>query len=289
MKTGRAVAIYSPDGGIDYSLLQHFWPVYLISSGAAHFQSTNSHTNLLNRRCESDRCVTSQFVRWRAALFLGLIFISSFSEDHTLQAANPSALVSGWLVAQTNIQTWSADVIQVRTLKSLVQPLTATGHVWFAAPNRFRWEIGTPAQTIALRQSDQMLLIYPRLRRAERYSLAAGQSGPWKDALALLEVGFPRSQIELESRFRIASVTNSKDFGEVTLQPRSAAARRLISQIKVAFSINDFTLRATQLEFADGSTMRNEFLNQTNNPKIEEILFAPKLESDYKIVEPMTK
>src|SRR5881296_2017055 len=60
------------------------------------------------------------------------------------------AVVTAWLQAQTNIQTWSADVKQIRSLKTLLQPLTATGHVWFAAPNQFRWEIGQPPQTIAV-------------------------------------------------------------------------------------------------------------------------------------------
>src|SRR6266478_607873 len=70
-------------------------------------------------------------------------------------ACGASSVLGAWLNSQTNIQTWSAELIQTRALKSLAQPLTATGHVWFAAPNRFRWELGNPAQTIALRQPDQ--------------------------------------------------------------------------------------------------------------------------------------
>src|SRR5215212_5339848 len=63
------------------------------------------------------------------------------------------AIVKTWLNAQTNIQTWTAEVTQIRALKTLTQPLKAAGRVWFTAPNQFRWEIGNPAQTIALRKS----------------------------------------------------------------------------------------------------------------------------------------
>src|SRR5437016_3705983 len=65
-------------------------------------------------------------------------------------AASPelNPQVASWLAAQTNVQSWSANFVQTRSLKSLTQPLTATGHVWFAAPSRFRWELGNPAQTI---------------------------------------------------------------------------------------------------------------------------------------------
>ena len=60
-------------------------------------------------------------------------------------AADTNALISSWLNAATNMQTWSADFTQTRTLKSLSQPLSATGHIWFSAPNRFHWEIQKPS------------------------------------------------------------------------------------------------------------------------------------------------
>ena len=88
-----------------------------------------------------------------------------------------NAVLSTWIAAQANIHTWSADVVQTRTLKSLTQPLTAKGHVWFEAPNRFRWELGNPPQTIAVRGPEEMLVIYPRLKHAERYALGGDQSG----------------------------------------------------------------------------------------------------------------
>ena len=198
-------------------------------------------------------------------------------------------LVASWLSAQTNIQSWSADFTQTRTFKSLAQPLTATGHVWFAEPNRFRWELGKPAQTIAVRATNEMLVIYPRLKRVEKYSLAGNQAGEWRDALALLESGFPRSEAEINSRFKILSETLTNQVCELALQPKSAAARKMMPLIQIAFDTNSFALHATQLYFADGSSMRNEFVNPVLNPPVESALFSPKIESDFKVVEPMKK
>lgn len=81
------------------------------------------------------------------------------------------ALLSRWFAAQAEIKTWSAELVQTRTLKALKDPLQTPGRVWFTLPNRFRWELGTPAQTIALREADAMVIVYPRLKRAERYAL----------------------------------------------------------------------------------------------------------------------
>ena len=203
-------------------------------------------------------------------------------------ACGASSVLGAWLNSQANIQTWSAEVIQTRALKSLAQPLTATGRVWFAAPNRFRWELGNPPQTIALRQPDQMLVIYPKLKRAEKYPLTRDHAGPWTDTLALLEAGFPRSESELESRFRIESEATVDGVHEVTLQPKSASARRMMPHIKIAFATSDFSLRGTELQFADGSTMRNAFTNAVLNPKLDDSLFSPAVDPAFKVVEPLT-
>jgi outer membrane lipoprotein-sorting protein len=203
--------------------------------------------------------------------------------------ADVNSLVTQWLNSQTNIQTWSADVVQTRNLKSLTTPLTARGRVWFAAPNRFRWEIGDPPQTIAVRKTEEMLVIYPRLKRAERFPLDQQSAGPFKDTLALLDAGFPRSRGDLEARFQITSQAISNDVCTVALQPRSPSARRMMPEIRISFGTNDWTLRTTELQFADGSTMHNRFENPKLNPPIDEKLFNPALEGDIKVVEPMKR
>lgn len=213
---------------------------------------------------------------------LGACSFSACSADTNTQLAS-------WFAAQTNIQTWSADFTQTRTLKSLTQPLTATGHVWFAAPNRFRWELGQPPQTIAVRGADEMLVIYPPMKRAERYPLTGNTPAQWRDMMALLDAGFPRSQNEMDKQFKIVAQSVSNGVCELALQPKSAGARKMMPQMKIAFSTNDFLLHATELQFADGSTMRNDFTNAVMNVKIDETSFTPKLDADFKITEPLKK
>jgi outer membrane lipoprotein-sorting protein len=217
-----------------------------------------------------------------------ILLLLILSELGTLtSAAELPPAVSAWLAAQTNIQRWSADFVQTRTLKSLMQPLTATGHVWFEAPNRFRWEIQHPQQTIAVRAKEELLIIYPRLKRVEHIPLTGNQTGPWKDAIVLLEAGFPRSEADLLRQYNIVSPTIADDIGHLVLQPKSALAKRMIPQIVIDFDTQDHSLKSTELQFADGSKMRNDFNNPVLNPKIEPDLFSPQLPSDYKVVEPL--
>jgi outer membrane lipoprotein-sorting protein len=204
-------------------------------------------------------------------------------------AAPLNPAVSSWLNAQTNVKTWTADFLQTRSLKSLTQPLIAKGHVWFAAPNRFRWELGNPAQTIAVRATNEMLVIYPRLKRVERFPLSGVQAGPWKDALALLEAGFPRDAEQLDSQYNILDQVVQDPVVKLVLQPKSAAARRMMPQIQIEFDRRDLALHATELQFADGSILRNDFSNAVLNPPVTAEQFAPAIPPDYKVVEPLKK
>ncbi|MGO8677299.1 MAG: LolA family protein [Limisphaerales bacterium] len=218
-------------------------------------------------------------VVWAVLLFCAAAFVS--------RAEDLNGLLDRWCSAQTNIQTWSADLIQTRSLKVLTQPLVSIGKVWVAPPNRFRWELGQPAQTIALRQPDQLLLIYPRFKRAERYPLNDAQPGPWKDALALLDASFPRNRADLESHFRVLAARQTNSLVQLALQPKNAAARKFISQIEVSFHTNDYSPAATELKFSDGSSMRSDFTNTVLNAPLPEGVFRATLEPGFTVVEPL--
>ncbi len=202
-------------------------------------------------------------------------------------ASEPPSLFDRWLAAQTNLHTWTADVIQTRSLKVLSQPLVSTGKVWVVVPDRFRWELGQPAQTVALRLPDHLFLFYPRLKRAEKYPIAGAPPGPWKDALALLEASFPRSRAELESRFRVVIPPQTNSVAQLSLQPKSASARKFIREILIGLHTNDCSMAWTEMRFTEGWSLRNDFVNGVINPPLDPALFEPKMGSEVTIVEPL--
>lgn len=221
----------------------------------------------------------------RCLMFGVFLLISTFAA----RAADTNAVLNGWLAAQTNLQTWTADFTQTRTLKTLTRPLVATGHLWFATPNRFRWELQSPSQTIALRATDEMWVIYPKLKRAERYPVNAKSAGEWKDALALLEAGFPRDRKDFESRFHILSLGETNGSWQLSLQPSSAFAKKMMKEIVIGLATNDYALTSTEMVFVDGSRMRNDFTKGVMNSGFDPSVFEWKPPADYKVTEPMGK
>ncbi|HEX7862521.1 MAG TPA: outer-membrane lipoprotein carrier protein LolA [Verrucomicrobiae bacterium] len=198
-------------------------------------------------------------------------------------AVDENAIVNGWLANQTNIQSWSATFKQTRTIKALAQPLVSTGRIWFAAPQNFRWELGTD-QTIAIRSNETMLVIYPKFQRAEKYDFENAGRSEWKDALALLQSGFPRSREQLDEQFDLLSVGTNQII-ELNLQPKSSGARKLMPQINLLLTTN-LLLAGTELVFADGSRMRNEFGNARTNVDVAG-RFNLTIPPEFELVEPM--
>lgn len=204
------------------------------------------------------------------------------------RAADYDAQFNKWFEVQTNLQSWAGDFTQTRSLKVLAQPLVSTGKVW-VKPGEFRWELGQPAQTIVLRRPGQLLIIYPRLKRAEKYPLDAVPTGPMRDALALLDASLPRDRATMEKNFRLLSATETNSILQMTLQPRSDSARKFIGEVVIGFHTNDFTIAATEMKFADGSSLRNDFTNVLLNLPIEQRMFEAELPPDYTVVEPLKK
>jgi len=203
------------------------------------------------------------------------------------EATGFSPAVQAWLDAQTNVTSWAADFVQTRYLKTLKQPLTSTGQVWFAAPGMFRWELGKPVQSIAIRATNEVVLLYPRLKRAEKYALDENRKGPWREALALLEAGFPRDREQLEKQFEILSQDTIGPALHIHLRPKAASARALMSQITIAVNIEQQQLLSTELTFADGSRMRNDFSRQELNPLVDPEVFSAAVPAGYTVSEPL--
>ena len=218
-----------------------------------------------------------------------LIAFGILSVLQTIRADQTNAVLDAWFAAQKGLHTWSADFIQTRALKTLTQPLVASGHISFAMPNEFRWELGQPAKTIALRHGDEMFVIYPRLKRAERYPLGAGTPTEWRDTMSLLQAGFPHDRKEFEAQFQILSLTETNGAWQFSLQPKSVFARRMMPELRLGLATNDFSLASTELIFVDGSRMRNDFTNAVLNPALDEKLFEWTPPAGYKVAEPMQR
>lgn len=221
----------------------------------------------------------------RCGVSVLLVWIASVPSVSASSIDFDDALLNQWLNAQTNLVSWASEFIQIRKFPTLTKPLETVGRVSFKAPHSFRWQLGDSVRTVAVRHQDDLMIYYPRLKRAERYSLSAESKGPWKDAMNLLDAGFPRSRVELESRFEIIEMKTQDGIGLLTLRPKNQRARRMLAKVGLEFDARVLDLKATEVEFADGSTMRTEYRNPSANPDLPDTLFHLDLPSDVRVSE----
>ena len=108
-----------------------------------------------------------------------------------------------------------------------------------------------------------------------------------KDALALLDASLPRDRVTMEKNFHLLAAAETNSILQMTLQPRSESARKFISEILINFHTNDFSIAATEMKFADGSSLRNDFTSVVLNQPIDHGMFEAKLPPDFTVVEPL--
>ncbi len=201
----------------------------------------------------------------------------------------PDPILAAWLDAHSKLQTWSADLVQTRHLAALAQPLVSTGRVHYSQPGLFRWELGRPPETVAIRSTNDLLLIYPGLKRAERYPLTPNQGGPLRDALTLMEAGFPKNEATLRQRYDISTQSAADGCCRIQLDPRATAAKRLVMRVALTFQTNVFSLATSEIAFADGSRLHNQFTRGVSNQPLPPDLFSTNLPPDFKLVEPFKR
>ena len=202
-------------------------------------------------------------------------------------AAGGEQVLNRWLQRQSEIQTWAADVRQIRKLKTLAQPLEAEGRVWFSRPNRFRWQLGDPPRTVIVRTRDALWIEYPRLKRVEKFPLTGGPDSRWRYIMALVDVGFPEDAQTFYATYSLTGARNIGDIWRIDLQPLSVEARKLLDSVSLEISVPDLLLRTTELAFPDGSVMRNEFGAIEVNPPLKPGLFVLEIPPDYQVVNPL--
>ncbi len=201
-------------------------------------------------------------------------------------AQTADQVLEQWLTAQAGLRAWKAEFIQTRHLAVLTQPLTTPGRVWYSAPDRFRWELGQPARSVALREGNVLTVLSPALKRAERYALDGPSPGSVKEALSLLDTGFPRDSEAFRARFELLGVASTNGVWIFRLRPRNGATRQLMPGLTLEVRTNDLVLAASELQFTDGSRMRNDFTASERDPVLKPDLFRPDLDASWTVTQP---
>jgi len=204
--------------------------------------------------------------------FLVLVAVGMAVSDCAAEALDVRP-IKRWMAQQGAVRTLSADFVQTRSFRALKSPLANKGRMWLSAPGKMRWELGDPAKAIALKTEEGFFLIEPAKRRAEKFSGDQLEKQSGMRGMAMMEFPMARDFAEFERTFEVLSLTSAGDRCDVALLPRDQQARKMMKRIALAFRPATGELIEFEMEFKDGSKLRNEFLNVQTNGKIDPAVF----------------
>lgn len=214
-------------------------------------------------------------------VLIALVLAGSAATDCAAEVVDVRPL-KRWMAQQGEVRTLSADFVQTRSFRALKSPLANKGRMWLSAPGKMRWELGEPAKAIALKTEEGFFLIEPAKRRAEKFTGDQLEKQSGMRGMAMMEFPMARSYSEFDRTFEVLSLTSGDDRCDVVLLPRDQQTRKMMKRIALAFRPATGELIEFEMEFKDGSKLRNEFLNVKTNGRLDPSVFEFDF-TDYKV------
>lgn len=198
-------------------------------------------------------------------LLLSLFLIATVRADN--------AVLDAWLQRQSSITSLDVAFTQERTLPALKQPTTTEGRLCFVKPDKVRWQLGDPFETLAVSDGTTLTLVESGPKTARR----TGVNSPQAARFSLLSgngFGSP------EKFYQTLEVIESRITSGIHQYTLKAKDRRIRSQVPWIFIDIDSTkneLRALEMELQDKSRLKTTFRNPRFNLKLDDALFKPDL------------
>jgi len=188
-------------------------------------------------------------------------------------ASAQDAIIDGWLERQATITSLDASFTQQRKLPSLKEPVTTPGRITFAKPDKFRWQLGEPMQTLAVSDGTTLTLIEESEKSARQISKDAPQAARFS---LLSGKAFESKEAFYES-FEIIESRTTSGIQQYTLKPKDRRMRSNVPWVFIDIDPVKKELRAMELEMQDKSRVRTVFSNPKFNTKLPDSLFQPDL------------
>ena len=204
-------------------------------------------------------------LEWAAGAFLSLVcHLHSAPVDSTVDL---SALKT-CLEARRNIKTISADFTQTRALKTLKSPIAVKGHFWFAAPDRFRWQLGDPPKTIIIGAKEGNMVIHPSTKHAEKSTLTTSGSFPSQKVFEMMGLSGKRTLEEFQKHMNVLSLKTSGTRCHLEMLPKDPLANRGLSSINLDFDTGTGQWLGFEIVTREGSSICTELNNVRTNSVI---------------------
>ncbi len=201
----------------------------------------------------------------RFALLIPVLFLSN--------AIAQNAELETWLKRQSSITSLDASFTQERKLPALKEPTTTKGRLCFVKPDKVRWQLGDPFETLAVSDGETLTLIDAGAKTARR----TGVDSPQAARFSLLSGKAFETAEKFYQTFEVIESRVTAGIHQYTLKAKDRRVRSQIPWIFLDIDPERNELRALEMELQDKSRLRTVFEKPRFNVKLDESLFRPDL------------
>lgn len=195
-----------------------------------------------------------------------------------LHAAPDTTALDAWLKRQPSVTSLEATFTQERKLPSLKKPVVTAGKLSLVRPDKLRWELGNPVETLAVSDGANLTLMQVAEKSARRISADSPQARQFS---MLTGKAFDSPEAFRET-FEIIDSRIESGIHQYTLKPKDGRMRGNVPWVFLDIDPARNELRALELELKDKSRIRTIFTNTKINPAIPASAFQPDL-TGYKV------
>lgn len=213
----------------------------------------------------------SKMKKFHSLFVASVVLMGSVVSDRALAAPAEVDItpVKRWIEKQAAMKSAVVSFTQERRLRSLKRPIEKKGKFWYLAPSTFRWELGQPAEVIAVqKEKDDLFVVRVKDKIVEQYSYAKVVEEGSRNGLSFLESGFPRDLATFQKNFKIVSVKENQGFHEIQTTLTDRRASLGCRKIVFFLDLKSHEIRHVHLYFRDGSIVTNRFHSIEKNASI---------------------
>ena len=202
-------------------------------------------------------------ILFTAALWLG------FTPVAAQQGADEDAIRMKINTAASQLHTMQCDFVQTKYLKMLDDKMEARGKMYYAQPNKLRWEYVSPYTYIFILNGTKVLMS----KGSHNDIIDVNQNKVFREIARIMMNSVVGKCLEDDKDFH-TSIETKESLWVVTMIPVSKNIRQMFTQIVLRFDIGRAMVSIVELTEKNGDRTVIELKDVRTDQSIDEEIFA---------------
>ena len=198
-------------------------------------------------------------------LFTFLLFFVTGLSAQT--PALPMKDIAGFKEHLTNmtdkVHTIESDFVQEKNLSVLSDIIISKGHFCYKKDNNIRWEYLQPYQYLIIISSNKIFI--KQDKNQKQYDIQSNKM--FQEMNKFISGCIQGDILRNEQEYRVGYFEDDKNYF-VSLVPKAEAMRKMLNEVQIWFSRNDFTVSRIKMVESGGDYTKIDFNNKKLNTDI---------------------